>query len=68
MPNYLKNIYQYVYEQNPIRFAIFLNLAKNRPKDFLKKALTRNKVTIYELTETQLMMELNRKTLFYRMN
>ena len=68
MPNYLKNIYRYVYEQNPIRFAIFLKLAKNRPKDFLKKALTRNKVTIYELTETQLMMELNRKTLFYRMN
>ncbi|MBM7560886.1 DDE-type integrase/transposase/recombinase [Fusibacter tunisiensis] len=66
MPNYLKNIYHHVYKQNPIEFAAFLNLAKNRPKDFLKKALRRNTVSIHDLTENQLLTELNRNTIRYK--
>lgn len=68
MPNYLKNIYHHAYKQNPIEYAAFLNLAKNRPKDFLKKALRRNTVSIHDLTENQLLTELNRNTIRYKIN
>ena len=60
MPKWLKEIYHHVYEQNPIRFAAFLEQAINHPKDFLKKALKRNGTTIHDLTEYQLLKELNR--------
>lgn len=60
MPKWLKIIYHYVYQRNPIQFASFIEQARNRPKDFLKKALRRNNVTIYQLTESLLVKELNR--------
>ena len=64
MPKWLKEIYHHVYEQNPIRFAAFLEQAINHPKDFLKKALKRNGTTIHDLTEYQLLKELNRRAFF----
>ena len=64
MPKWLKEIYHHVYEQNPIRFAAFLEQAINHPKDFLKKALKRNGTTIHDLTEYQLLKELNRSAFF----
>ena len=60
MSNWLKNIYFYVYNCNPIEFAHMIELAKNKPKDFIKKALKRNNVTIFELTKKQLEKEINR--------
>lgn len=65
MPKWLKDIYHYVYKRNPIRFAVFIEEATNHPKDFLKKAFKRNNVTIYEITEKQLLNELHRKTQNY---
>ena len=36
-------------------------MKKINPKDFLKKALKRNGATIHDLTEYQLLKELNRR-------
>ena len=60
MPNWLKKIYIHVYDKNPVEFATFIEKAINKPKDFLKKALRRNKTTIYDLTKEQLEKQLYR--------
>lgn len=60
MPKWLKRIYIYVYKSNPKDFADFLEKAKDKPKDFLKKALKRNNVQICNLTKEKLEKELFR--------
>lgn len=54
MPKWLKQVYQYVYQCDPIRFADFLELAKRAPKDILKKALQYHKTDIKNIKADQL--------------
>jgi hypothetical protein len=60
MPKWLKKIYIYIYDRNPVEFAALIEKAKNKPKDFLKKALRRNNTNINNLTKEQLEKELYR--------
>ncbi|MDW7668884.1 MAG: hypothetical protein SCJ93_08675 [Bacillota bacterium] len=55
-----QKIYIHIYNRNPVDFASLIENAKNKPKDFLKKALRRNNTNINNLTKEQLEKELYR--------
>ncbi|GEM02098.1 hypothetical protein HHA03_16300 [Halolactibacillus halophilus] len=54
MPKWLKQVYHYVYQCDPISFANFLELATHTPKDMLKRALNYHKTDIQNITADQL--------------
>ena len=54
MPKWLKQVYHYTYQCDPISFADFLELATHTPRDVVKKALNYHKTDIQNITPAQL--------------
>ena len=60
MPKWLKNLYIEIFNEDTESFISFLELAKGKQKDFLKKCLRRNQIEFHDLTVELLKKELKR--------